>query len=88
MKKAIVTGGTGLIASGVVECLLDNDIKVLALGRKEIGVSKISHLSDHPNLKYIQLEMSEVEKLPQLLKEINWSVGSDCVFLSLCLEWK
>ena len=24
--------------------------------------------------------MSEVEKLPQLLKEINWSVGSDCVF--------
>lgn len=80
MKKAIVTGGTGLIASGVVECLLDNDIKVLALGRKEIGVSKISHLSDHPNLKYIQLEMSEIEKLPQLLKEINWSVGSDCVF--------
>ena len=39
MNKAIITGSTGLIASGVVECLLDNNIEVLALGRKEVANS-------------------------------------------------
>jgi UDP-glucose 4-epimerase len=80
MIKAIVTGATGLIASGVVEYLLNNNIKVLALGRKELKESRINHLSNNPNLTYLQLDMSEIEKLPELLKEINWSVGSDCVF--------
>jgi nucleoside-diphosphate-sugar epimerase len=80
MKKAIVTGSTGLIASGVVECLLDNNIEVVALGRREIKESRINHLLDHPNLKYLQLEMSEIKSLPLLLKEINWLPGSDCVF--------
>ena len=80
MKKAIVTGSTGLIASGVVECLLDNDIAVLALGRREIELSRIKHLSDHPKLTYLQLEMAEIKNLPQLLQDVNWSPGVDCVF--------
>ena len=80
MKKAIVTGSTGLIASGVVECLLDNNIAVLALGRREIELSRIKHLSDHPKLTYLQLEMAEIKNLPQLLQDVNWSPGVDCVF--------
>lgn len=80
MKKAIVSGSTGLIASGVVECLLNNDIEVLALGRKGIADSRIKHLSNHSNLTYLQLEMADIETLPQRLKDINWSQGSECVF--------
>ena len=80
MNKAIVTGATGLIASGVVECLLDKGIEVLALGRRAISDSGIKHLSTHSNLIYLQLEMSEIEYLPQRLNEINWSPGEDCVF--------
>lgn len=80
MNKAIVTGSTGLIASGVVECLLDNDIEVVALGRRDISDSRIKHLSNRSNLTYLQLEMSEIEQLPQLLKENNWSPENDCVF--------
>jgi nucleoside-diphosphate-sugar epimerase len=80
MNKAIITGSTGLIASGVVECLLDNNIEVVALGRRSIKESRLKHLSDHSNLTYLQLEMSEIESLPQLLKENDWSIGSNCVF--------
>lgn len=80
MKKAIVTGATGLIASGVVECLLDNEIEVLALGRRDINSSRISHLSSNPKLTYLQIEMAEIEKLPQLLNDINWIPGNECVF--------
>lgn len=80
MNKAIVTGSTGLIASGVVECLLENNIEVLALGRKEIVDSRIKHLTNCTNLTYLQLEMSEIDSLPKQLKDINWSQGSDCVF--------
>ena len=80
MNKAIVTGATGLIASGVVECLLNNNIEVLALGRRDINDSRIKHLADHSNLTYLALEMSEIEKLPQLLKDINWLPKDECVF--------
>lgn len=80
MKKAIVTGSTGLIASGVVECLLDNNIDVIALGRRDLNDSRLKHLNNHSNLTYLQLEMSEIEKLPELLKDINWSPASNCVF--------
>ena len=80
MKKAIVTGATGLIASGVVECLLDKAVDVLALGRRDISDSNISHLKGHKSLVYLQLEMSEIDKLLQFIEESNWSPGSDCVF--------
>lgn len=80
MKKAIVTGATGLIASGLVECLLENGIEVLAMGRRDVNSSRISHLSNNPNFTYLQLEMAEIEKLPQLLKEIKWVAGNECVF--------
>lgn len=80
MNKAIVTGATGLIASGVVEYLLNQNIEVLALGRRSIEESRINYLSNRSNLTYLQLEMSEVEKLPLLLKKINWQVDSNCVF--------
>jgi nucleoside-diphosphate-sugar epimerase len=79
MKKAIITGSTGLIASGVVQFLLNSKIEVLALGRKVIKDSRISHLSDHPNLTYVQLEMSEIRTLPTLLKDVSWVPGPDCV---------
>ena len=80
MNKAIVTGATGLIASGVVEYLLDKNIQVIALGRSDIKASKIKHLSNRSNLKYLQLDMSEISSLPKLLEDICWKPDSDCVF--------
>lgn len=80
MNKAIVTGATGLIASGVVECLLENGVEVVALGRRNISDSRIAHLADNSNLTYLQLEMAAIEDLSKLLKENNWEVGSECVF--------
>lgn len=80
MNKAIVSGSTGHIASRLVECLLDNTIDVLALGRRAIQDSRLKHLSENSKLTYLQLDMSEIENLAQSLEDANWSVGEECVF--------
>ena len=80
MKQAIVTGSTGLIASGLVECLLNNNISVIALGRKKIEDSRLQHLQSNIRLQYLQMEMSEIASLEQMLQQNNWDSNLETVF--------
>ena len=83
MKKAIVTGATGFIGSTFVEYLIKKDIKVLALGRKEMD-----EISDVRRLKiksadYLKLDMNKISDLDASVLEMGWEVGDDCVFFNL-----
>tara|TARA_B100001057_G_C22866629_1_gene956772 strand:+ start:1450 stop:2397 length:948 start_codon:yes stop_codon:yes gene_type:complete len=83
MKQAIVTGATGYIGSYFVEYLTKKGIEVLALGRKDFDdISKIRQkkLKDS---KYLKIDMSKIENLKNLIKEIHWNIGSSCVFINL-----
>ncbi len=83
MKQAIVTGATGYIGSYFVEYLTKKGIEVLALGRKDFDdISKIRQkkLKDS---KYLKIDMSKIENLKNSIKEINWNIGSSCVFINL-----
>ena len=80
MKKAIITGGTGLIGSAVVRELLSHDIEVLALGRKAWKDINPYRLIVSKKLKYIQIEMSEIFSLSEKIQDIGWEPGFSCVF--------
>jgi nucleoside-diphosphate-sugar epimerase len=83
MKKVIVTGATGFIGSAFVEYLALRNVEVLALGRKALD-----HLPEHRrrklrNVDYLQLDMSEISALGDVLTQINWKLGQDCIFFNL-----
>jgi len=83
MNKAIVTGATGFIGSLFVKTLIDNNVSVLALGRKskdEILGAKRELLA---NAEYLQIDMSDIKNLPQRLEECEWNSSGSCVFFNL-----
>lgn len=80
MKKAIVTGANGFVGTSVVSELLKNDIEVLALGRKPIGELDQKRLYESEGLTYLQIDMSEIDSLPERLNETRWTPGDSCVF--------
>jgi nucleoside-diphosphate-sugar epimerase len=83
MKKAIVTGATGYIGSVFVEYLIQNNIEVLALGRKNYedisSIRKVKLTGAH----YLKLDMSEISLLQQEVSKISWETGDSCVFFNL-----
>jgi nucleoside-diphosphate-sugar epimerase len=83
MKKAIVSGATGFIGSSFVQYLADNDIKVLALGRKQIDEISLERRCKLKHAQYLKLNMNEISHLGEALSEIGWEVGDDCVFFNL-----
>lgn len=82
MKSAIITGATGFIGATLVKLLIGSDIKVLALGRKSREEVDTKRLQSNDMLTYCQVNMDEIEMLPQKVKELGWS-GEDCVFYNL-----
>jgi nucleoside-diphosphate-sugar epimerase len=82
MKTAIITGASGFIGAALVKLLIKKGIKVLALGRKSFSDVDDKRLTDNLNLKYIQLNMSEIDKLKKIVNDNKWAVGDDCVFFN------
>lgn len=80
MKKAIVTGATGFIGSALVRQLLLQNIEVLALGRKSWQDVDPFCLVKSERLTYMQMDMSEIEDLPNRAKEVGWDSGDSCMF--------
>lgn len=59
MKKAIITGADGFVGSYTVKHFLNEGVSVLAL-----DISETPHrLEEHSNLKYLQLDVSDIESL-------------------------
>ena len=60
MNTAIISGATGFIGSTLVNYLLNNNYKVIALGRKSFSDIKLSRLKPHRNLIYIKIDMQNI----------------------------
>jgi nucleoside-diphosphate-sugar epimerase len=80
MKKAIVTGASGLIGRHVIRELLANDVKVLAIGRNGEINSDFFIKDSLDNLSYLQLDLKQIDMLPKKLNEVGWVVDKSCVF--------
>jgi nucleoside-diphosphate-sugar epimerase len=83
MKTAIVTGATGFIGSVFIRELINNNIHVLALGRKKWNEIPPQRLMESPFLTYLQIDMSDINRLSSLVDDIKWDISEDCVFYNL-----
>jgi len=79
MKKAIITGASGLVGRSVARYLATNGINVLCLGRQHLASEHVNELFGK-GVEYIQLEMENITELPEKINHLNWKVDHDCVF--------
>ena len=79
MKKAIITGSSGLVGRSVARYLVTNGIKVLCIGRKHLASDYVKTLFPE-GVEYIQLEMENLIELPDKINHLNWEIDNDCVF--------
>ena len=74
MKRTLVTGGAGFLASFLCEKLLDQGHEVIALDNFYTGSRKnISHLLDHPSFELIRHDIVE-----PILLEVDWIFNMAC----------
>jgi len=71
--KTIVTGGAGFIGSHLTELLLGKGHSVLVLDNFIAGrPENLAHLKDNPNLKVVQVDISEFDKIKDHFKGVDW----------------
>ena len=68
MKGAIITGPTGAVGRALIESLIENGIKVLAVTRK--NTKRLSNIPDSPLVRTIGLDLSELKSLPEIVSSI------------------
>lgn len=85
MKSAIITGSTGLVGEAVCKELSKNNIQLLMLGRANLSREKIK-AKFGSNSNYISLNMKDIYKLNDLIKEINFNYKNDCIFYNFAWE--
>ena len=83
MKKAIVTGATGYIGSVFVEYLIQKNIEVLALGRKDYEDISSIRKDKLKGSIYLKIDMSEISLLEKKISKISFDIGDSCVFINL-----
>ena len=81
MKKAIISGSTGLIGSCVTNKLIDEGIEVLCLGRKQLDQNGMLEIFGR-NVNYLPLDMKDISNLHKKSAEIGWESNGDCVFFN------
>ena len=59
MKKALVTGGAGFIATNLIKSLLANNVKVVSLDNYSTGYK----LNELEGVEYFTLDIEEIEKI-------------------------
>jgi nucleoside-diphosphate-sugar epimerase len=83
MDKAIITGATGFIGSFFVKYLVEKNIDVLALGRKNFEhISKERQIKINGS-KYLNINMSDISTLNNKVKAIGWKPTKSTVFINL-----
>lgn len=79
MQKAIILGGSGLLGQSLAKYLSSKKIEVLCIGQRSLTIKKTKKLFG--NLaKYIQLDIRNIDRLQEILNEMEWSPGSNCIF--------
>lgn len=61
IKKAVITGATGMIAATLIEYLIDKNIKVYAICRP--NSKKINNIKIHPLVNIIECDLIELESV-------------------------
>jgi len=79
MKKAIVTGATGLVGRAVVGQLAQAGVEVLCVGRRKLTPLEAKEYFEC-GVSYLSLEMSDIEELPAEINALKWIAGESCVF--------
>jgi len=79
VKKAIITGATGLVGSTVARYLASHGVSVLCLGRQPLDQARVSSLFGN-GVAYLNLNMDEVPALAERMKKLSWSSDSETVF--------
>lgn len=67
MRKAVVTGSTGMLALATADVLLKEGYEVIALVRP--GSSRESNIPDDSRIHKISIDMKDIRRLPSVLKE-------------------
>lgn len=83
MKRAIVSGATGFIGTVFVKYLIQNNIEVLALGRKNYSEISAVRKEKLKGSIYLKIDMSEISTLKNKISEINFNPAESCVFVNL-----
>lgn len=81
MKKAIITGATGLIGMAVARHFVSLGIEVLCLGRQTFSPEEINRLYGVGS-NYLRLEMEDIASLVERIDVMEWSPGEECVFFN------
>ncbi|MEK7181162.1 MAG: NAD-dependent epimerase/dehydratase family protein [Patescibacteria group bacterium] len=75
--KIVVTGGAGFIASHIIDYLLREGHQVLSLDNFTLGTrDHFKHHLNNPNFKFIEMDVSQEERVNQAFKEFK----PECVF--------
>lgn len=79
MNKAIVTGATGLVGKAVVGQLAKAGVEVICIGRRNFSALEAKQYFDC-EVSYLNLDMGDIDKLPEEMNKLNLSAGDCCVF--------
>jgi len=81
MKKAIITGATGLVGMSVAKHFSKLGIEVLCLGRQILSPEDISrHFG--VGSSYLRIDMEDMASLVEKVEAMAWSPGAECVFFN------
>jgi len=81
MKKAIITGATGLVGMAIANHFSKRGIEVLCLGRQILSPEDIDK-NFGVGSKYLRLAMADMASLVERVNLMGWSPGEECVFFN------
>lgn len=85
MKKAIITGATGLVGKAVARHFTSCGIEVLCLGRKTLNKLDTSLIFGQ-TATYLKLPMEEVASLTEQIQTVGWAPDRECIFFNFAWQ--